>query len=186
MEIFVSYLLCLAATPNKIEITYNNSWGAISILRVSGALCGPVLMSHMWPVKKDPSDLPIRFITTQYILMSRVTSYTYNIHIHSTHAGSYMYLNDMEVAGLLVIFCSFVFCFIMTSCVLPFYFCSIVFCSLVSCTFHMFMHFSSWLILHGMTMTYITSNKIHSCWLEFWAAQGQSDLLPAQIFQAWR
>lgn len=60
------------------------------ILRVSGAPCGPILMSHMWPVKKDPSDLPIRLITTQYILMSRVRSYTYNIHIHSTHAGIYI------------------------------------------------------------------------------------------------
>lgn len=60
------------------------------ILRVSGAVCGPILMSHMWPVKKDPSDLPIRLITTQYILMSRVRSYTYNIHIHSTHAGIYI------------------------------------------------------------------------------------------------
>lgn len=60
------------------------------ILRVSGAPCGPILMSHMWPVKKDPSDLAIRLITTQYILMSRVRSYTYNIHIHSTHAEIYI------------------------------------------------------------------------------------------------
>lgn len=85
-------------------------WGAAVFLRVSGALCGPTLMSHMWPVKKDPSDLAIRLITTQYILMSRVTSYTYNIHIHSTHAGSYMSLNETDIDGLLVICCYFPCC----------------------------------------------------------------------------
>ena len=92
----------------KTNMTWNNSRGAGVVLRVSGALCGPVLMSHMWPVKKDPSDLAIRLITTQYILMSRVTSYTYNIHIHSTHAGSYMYLDDTAMTALLVIFSSFI------------------------------------------------------------------------------
>lgn len=111
--------------PNKIKIIWNNSWGAVVILRVSGALCGPILMSHMWPVKKDPSDLPIRLITTQYILMSRVTSYTYNIHIHSTHAGSYMYLNDTDMMGFFIgyiLFFSSLFCVIMASCVLSFFF----------------------------------------------------------------
>lgn len=107
MWAFVSHLLCLSGSPHQAEITYNNSWGAVVILRVSGAPCGPILMSHMWPVKKDPSDLPIRLITTQYILMSRVRSYTYNIHIHSTHAGSYMYLNDMDINSIPVIFIFF-------------------------------------------------------------------------------
>lgn len=102
-------LLSPCVLLGKTNITSKNSRGAAVILRVSGALCGPVLMSHMWPVKKDPSDLPIRLITTQYILMSRVTSYTYNIHIHSTHAGSYMYLDDTDMTGLLVILPSSLF-----------------------------------------------------------------------------
>lgn len=117
LDFCLSSLPCLSVCPRHTAITYNNSRGALVILRVSGAPCGPILMSHMWPVKKDPSDLPIRLITTQYILMSRVRSYTYNIHIHSTHAGIYMCINDRDINSLLVIFFSFIplFCSIMTN-----------------------------------------------------------------------
>lgn len=135
MQIFFVSGFCLSASPSRTDIKYNNSWGAVVILRVSGALCGPTLMSHMWPVKKDPSDLPIRLITTQYILMSRVRSYTYNIHIHSTHAGSYIYLNDTDITSLLVIsVCCFpFFCSIKANCALPSYFASLFRCE---CTRH--------------------------------------------------
>lgn len=55
--------------------------------------------------------------------MSRVRSYTYNIHIHSTHAGSYMYLNGMDITTLLVmIYLFLLFGFVMPNWVLSFFF----------------------------------------------------------------
>lgn len=140
LDFCLSSLPCLSACPRHTAITYNNSRGAPVILRVSGAPCGPILMSHMWPVKKDPSDLPIRLITTQYILMSRVRSYTYNIHIHSTHAGIYMCINDGDINSLLVIFFSFIllFCSIMTN-----------FCAAVYFSAQM-LRYETWQPLSGM------------------------------------
>lgn len=71
--------------------------------------------------------------------MSRVRSYTYNIHIHSTHAGSYMYLNNTDItAFLLMIYLFLLFAFVMADCVLS----SLLLTALwfvMSCSPHMLM-----------------------------------------------